>query len=478
MINRLIFFIAIFISIQSFAQNLRPGFEMAEYIKLLGVSAQFGDSAYSAKIAPPQGFKRIYRSETVGLENQWDLWMSDTGIPIISIRGTTASQTSWLANFYSAMVPAKGALQLTKDYRFEYDLASHPQAAVHIGWLVSTGFLLPGILAKIDSLHSTGKKEFIILGHSQGGAIAYLLTAYLHQLQKQSNKLEGIRFKTYGSAAPKPGNIFFAYEYENMTQGGWAFNVVNSADWVPQTPVSIQTITDFNSINPFKNAKDFIGKSKWPKNWALGYAYGRLNKPSNKAARNYRKYLGKYVSSSVKEILPGYESPEYDNSMNYVRAGQQVVLLADTNYFKKFPQDESKVFVNHFHAPYLYLASRDRIGEVYRNHVLHGNWEVFEISGIGFNDIYSLRKPVINLDTATKKFNGTTSCNSFTGNFTLDNNKIHFPESFAMTKMFCEGGGEKIFLEALNKVDGYKVDGTTVYFLHGEDIIMGLRKKS
>jgi heat shock protein HslJ len=478
MINRLIFFISIIISLQSSAQNLHPGFVIEEYIKLLGVSAQFGDSTYSARIAPPQGYKRIYRSESVGLENRWDLWINDVGVPVISIRGTTSNQTSWLANFYAAMVPAKGALQLTKDYRFEYHLASHPQAAVHVGWLVSTGFLLPDIISKIDSLQSIGNKEFIILGHSQGGAIAYLLTAYLLQQQKTENKFQGLRFKTYCSAAPKPGNLFFAYEYEHMTKDGWAFNVVNSADWVPQTPVSVQTISDLNSINPFKNAKDMIGKSKWPKNWALGYAYGRLNKPGNKTARNYQKYLGKYVAASVKKILPEYEPPVYDNSMNYVRAGQQIVLLADSNYFKKFPQNDSKIFVNHLHAPYLYLASGGMISEIQQDHVLSGSWEAFEIAGIDFNKMYSIRKPLINLDAETKKFNGNTSCNSFSGIFTSDNYKIHFPENFVMTKMFCEGGGEETFLKALKKVDSYRVEGTAVYFLHGTEVVMGLRKKS
>jgi hypothetical protein len=27
-------------------------------------------------------------------------------------------------------------------------------------------------------------------------------------------------------------------------------------------------------------------------------------------------------------------------------------------------------------------------------------------------------------------------------------------------------------------VDGYKVEGTTVYFLHGNEVVMGLKKKS
>jgi predicted esterase len=61
------------------------------------------------------------------------------------------------------------------------------------------------------------KKESYIMGHSQGGAIAYLLTAHLLSLQKENKIPSEIVFKTYCSAAPKPGNLHFAYA---LTSGG------------------------------------------------------------------------------------------------------------------------------------------------------------------------------------------------------------------------------------------------------------------
>jgi hypothetical protein len=51
-------------------------------------------------------------------------------------------------------------------------------------------------------------------------AISYLLTAYLYHLQKSGRLQADIRFKTYASAGPKPGNLYFAYQYEAMTKGG------------------------------------------------------------------------------------------------------------------------------------------------------------------------------------------------------------------------------------------------------------------
>lgn len=340
------------------AQTLKPGFDKDEYIGLMKVSAQFGDSAYAAKMPPPEGYRFVYRSPVLGLENCWALWQTDKNIPIISIRGTTQKEISWLENFYAAMVPAKGELQLSKSDKFSYQLAEGTRAAVHIGWLIGTGFLSKDMLPKIDSCYRRGARSMYIIGHSQGGAIAYLLTAYLNQLQQQNKLPADIRFKTYCSAAPKPGNLYFAYEYEAMTQQGWAYNVVNTEDWVPQTPFSVQTVDDFAEVNPFRDASSVIKKNKWPKRLVLNYAYGKLSKPSKKARKNYQKYLGHYVSKSIKKALPGFEPPSYFNSNDYVRTGNTIVLLPKEDYYKEFPRDKTKVFGHHLHAAYLYLTNQ------------------------------------------------------------------------------------------------------------------------
>ena len=186
------------------------------------------------------------------------------------------------------MVPAKGELQVSSDYNFKYELAANPNATVHTGWLICTAFLSRDMLPKIDSLYKKGVREFYITGHSQGGAIAFLLTAYLYHLQKQQLLPADIRFKTYCSAAPKPGNLYFAYDYEALTQNGWAYNVVNSADWVPETPLSIQTTEDFNMTNPFSITKPVIKKQPFLKKIALNHVYNRLDKSTKKAAKKYQ----------------------------------------------------------------------------------------------------------------------------------------------------------------------------------------------
>lgn len=341
-----------------FGQKLKPGFDKAEYIELLKVSAQFGDSTYVNSFPAPQQFKLAYRSPVMGLDNRWDLWADNQSVGVISIRGTTANSVSWLSNFYAAMVPAKGDIQISDAEKFNYQLADDPKAAVHVGWLVSTAFLVKDMLPKIDSCYRAGIKDMLIMGHSQGGAIAYLLTAHLKSLQKQSRLPADIQFKTYCSAGPKPGNLYFAYEYEAATQIGWGYNVVNSADWVPEVPFSIQTINDVNTTNPFKGAPALIKKQKLPQRIVLKYIYNSLSKPALKAQKNYQKYLGRLASKTVKKNLNGYIAPDYYNSNDYVRTGTTIVLKADSEYFKKYPDSEEKIFTHHFHPPYLYLAEK------------------------------------------------------------------------------------------------------------------------
>ncbi len=342
----------------SYAQHLKPGFDKSECIEMLKMGAKFGDSAYMSKIPAPINYKMIYRSPVVGLDNMWDLWTNNQGIAVISLRGTTKEAASWLANFYGAMVPAKGEIHLTDSFDFKYNLASNPRAAVHVGWLVSAGFLSRDILPKIDSLYKTGTKDFIITGHSQGGALSFLITSWLYSLQKENRLAADIRFKTYCMAGPKVGNLYYSYDYEAMTQYGWAFNVVNSADWVPESLFSIQTVDDFNNTNPFTNAKEVIVKMSFPKNLVLKHFYNQMDKPSRKAEYRFQQCLGPFMEQFVKKIIPGFVPPVYFNSMAYVRTGNTIVLLADADYYKQFPDSKTNPFAHHLHPNYLYLAEK------------------------------------------------------------------------------------------------------------------------
>lgn len=347
----------------SVGQKLKPGFDNTEYIEMVKIAQKahidLNKWATITTVPDPQKFKFVYRSPVMGLENIWDLWVSRDSIAVISIRGSVPTATSFLANLYAAMVSAKGELQLGQSFHFSYNLSNNPKAAVHVGWLVSMAYLSGDILHKVDSLYRTaGIKDFIITGHSQGGGISFLLTSYVESLKEDKRIPADIRFKTYCSAGPKPGNLFYAYDYENLTRNGWAFNIINTADWVPQVPFSIQTINDFANTNPFTNAKKTIKKQKFPENLLLRHVYNQLSKPAKKAQKRYQRYLGKIVSKTVKKKIPDFTPPAYYPSNHYVRTGVTIVLYADEEYTAVFPDDPAKIWQHHLLEPYLYLAEK------------------------------------------------------------------------------------------------------------------------
>lgn len=354
-------FVVFFSAFSGRSQSFGPGFDKEEYLEMLRVTlithTDEPIAPWKEGDLPRPTHKMVYRSPEVGLRNRWDLWTNGNRDAMISVRGTTADLVSWLENGYAAMVPATGSLHLADDFTFDYRLADNPRATVHVGWLTGMAYLSRDILPKMDSCIAAGIRRFYLTGHSQGGAITYLLTAHLYRLQQTGRFPADVKFKTYCSAAPKPGNLYFAYDYEHLT-GNWAYTVINTADWVPEVPFSLQTKDDFNTVNPFTDAKASIKKQKFPVNLVMNMLYNQMTRPANKALKNYRKNLGKRAYKMVTRTLPQYKEPVFADNNNYVRTGTCILLYADEAYYKLFPDDKAQIFMHHKMQPYYYLAQK------------------------------------------------------------------------------------------------------------------------
>ncbi len=335
------------------AQSLHPGFEKDEYKTMLSLMENL-----SSGTSDPH-FALKYTSAVMGFENKWWLWTNEEKKQaIIGIRGTTSSPESWLANFFAAMIPAKGVLQLDSVQSFEYNFSDNPRAAVHVGWTFCTGYLSADILPKIDSCYRAGIRDFYITGHSQGGAITYLLTSHLLHLKTIGKIANDVQFKTYSSAAPKVGNLYYAYEYEAATQMGWAYNVVNGLDWVPETPFTVQKLDDFNEQNPFPQLEATIKKQSFGKKIVIKHYLNKVKKPTEKSQKNIEKLLGNKVFEFLKKKYPTISEPAYYPSSNYSRAGHHIVLKADSAYLTQYPMDINKPFMHHSLQSYLYLLDK------------------------------------------------------------------------------------------------------------------------
>ncbi|MBS0032206.1 lipase family protein [Chitinophaga sp. 22321] len=333
-----------------FCQQLQPHFNPSEYSELLKLAERMGDTPWAkVKSNPPRDCELIYRGAVTGLENRWDLWKRKDGVGIIVIRGTNGTSTSWLENFYAGMIPSQGTVKLNDSTIVPYKVAENPRAYVHAGWMLGVAAMGPDIIRKIKEYYQQGIHEYIIFGHSQGGAISFLMRSYL----AYTNDLpKDIIFKTYASAAPKPGNLYYAYDFDFITRDGWGLRVVNARDWVPETPFSLQTAKDFNEVSPFAHIKSSLRDQKWAIRWVLSYMYGRLDRPTKKSARRMQRMLGKFAYKRVRKVLPGYQQPDFVASHNYTPAGTPVVLYPVKGYDEKFPFDGKNVFAHHMLEPY------------------------------------------------------------------------------------------------------------------------------
>jgi heat shock protein HslJ len=110
---------------------------------------------------------------------------------------------------------------------------------------------------------------------------------------------------------------------------------------------------------------------------------------------------------------------------------------------------------------------------------LNGTWELNYISGprIAFEGLYPNQKPQLTFDVASNKLYGNTSCNSLSGALVIVENKIDFNAPMALTKRFCEGQGEQLFLESLKKTTRYSVSESTLILLMDDIAIMRFIKK-
>lgn len=113
---------------------------------------------------------------------------------------------------------------------------------------------------------------------------------------------------------------------------------------------------------------------------------------------------------------------------------------------------------------------------------LDGTWEFNYISGpkIAFEGLYADKKPTIVFDLKENQVSGNGSCNSYTGKWSIDGNKIDFTQPMVITKMICgDGQGEQTYMNTLQKITSYTItdDGKTLNLISGDIAIIRFGKK-
>lgn len=290
------------------------------------------------------------------------------------LHGTVGTMPSIVSDFYCDMLPATGTVTLDKNRKFNYELATDKRAAVHAGFLISFVYLMDNIQDKIQHLYAAGYRRFIIGGHSQGGALSYLVSAWLVQ-QRKKGIYEDILVKSYASASPKIGNVYFAYDYDNAHGTEWSFSIINSFDPVPEMPFTTQQMdVDMNEPNPILNLAKRFDELPLLKRIVLKSAFNKMRKRAKRSSEAYQKYLGQYVGKFISQSLPDMQLPEPVNTTYFTRPGVPVILAVNEPY-----DDYYAGAPNYFHHgvdPYRFLLRQYYDGLIPFKEIVREDWQI------------------------------------------------------------------------------------------------------
>ncbi|PLX02296.1 MAG: hypothetical protein C0595_11340 [Marinilabiliales bacterium] len=335
------------------------GYNQREALEMIAIcnSFTFQDVMGTDKEILPKNYKKIYQSESMGMDNKWQL-LEGPGYAVINIRGSTTDPLNWITNLYSAMIPANGSISLPDGTVVNYCLSDNPLANVHSGWTLAMVFLSGDIVSKIKELNEKGIYYFIITGHSQGAAIAQLMRSYVENVSPEVLDKKN-EFKTYVFASPKPANTYFARNYSNYYKNS-SFIINNPKDPVINLPLS----KDDDSFFDLEEAHEQISDTNrnYFKTLAIK-AVGRIltgNKDSlyiRKSGVNIQKQLNKYMGP--------IQMPAYVPDMDYTYPVNPIYIepfmyfnFNNKKYYREFDMDSSKVLYQH--KPYLYFLEYQR----------------------------------------------------------------------------------------------------------------------
>lgn len=317
--------LALTVCYNSFAQ-LENGFNKEEARDMIAIcnSFSFIEMYNSDASILPKGYDKIYSSGLFGMDNKYQIYKKGN-IAVISFRGSVSKELSWLENANSAMVPANGVIRISGE-EFNYSFAKDTAAAVHSGYALGMAYLSKDLLYHINILNNQGIYNIIITGHSQGGALANMLRAYLENLSHYEISNRN-KFKTYAFAAPMVGNRSFVAEYNlRYCTVNSSFNIIVPSDPVPGMPFSY---TDDNYLK--KNLSTFIFEhdSFSTKRMMTDIFFNTFEKRLNSGVKRMSSTISNRLSKELGDVV----MPPYDQDINYQRIGNRIEI-GPVNYPK------------------------------------------------------------------------------------------------------------------------------------------------
>lgn len=110
------------------------------------------------------------------------------------------------------------------------------------------------------------------------------------------------------------------------------------------------------------------------------------------------------------------------------------------------------------------------------NFSLVGRWKLISINEQPIStDTYEQGTPYIEIKNKDKIMSGFTGCNVIQGQFEISESRLKFGQIIS-TKRYCEGIPELVFLETLEQVDTYILEGNILFMLSNETRLLSFIK--
>lgn len=255
---------------------LNPGFDIEEAKTLIAMIAEMEGPTPPLDDPPlPVDWTLIYDSNPFGpFDNRWQCYKNNKNPTrfALLIRGTVNQAGSIIADLLAVMIQANGAIRFklgdeSLDLDYHFADPANGKAGVHLGFALAALIMMYdpscGILPQLKRMVDKGTippgSGIYIAGHSQGAAVATLCHSLLHYKESNHIDLPGFTYKTYLFAQPKPGNDCYGNDFNRIaTDIGMAFLVNNDQDWVPQVPLTLQSLDDLIKPNPLSVIENIL----------------------------------------------------------------------------------------------------------------------------------------------------------------------------------------------------------------------------
>lgn len=316
--KNLIILYTCFFSQVVFSQS-NAGFNSYEAKDMIAICNSFSyQEMYGSDAAiVPKEYKLIYASADMGMDNKFQVFAKDD-LGVICFRGSTDDRKSWLENFYSSMIPAKGKINI-KGEDFNYNFSEDTSAAVHAGYSLGLAYMNSEIITQIKTLNSRNIYRIILTGHSQGGALSLLTRAHLESLLGNDISINNV-FKVYTYANPMVGNDSFCKDYNRrFAAQQMSFSMINPKDAIPKMPLEYVEGKLFDR----KNLDVFFK----PEGFDTGLlAKTLLMRPLGRASNTTMKYLSKQIDRQIDRELGQITMPDYVDGINYHQVDNKLII--------------------------------------------------------------------------------------------------------------------------------------------------------